>query len=147
MVDVFSEILVACPLEVVSEYAANPDHAPEWYVNIDSAIWQTPKPLTLGSRVAFKAQFLGRELSYIYEIMEYKRGKKLVMKTVNGPFPMETHYTWEAIDDHTTRMTLRNKGNPSGFSKLVAPFMSLMMKRANNKDLKKLKAQLENASH
>lgn len=36
---------------------------------------------------------------------------------------METTYTWTAIDDHTTKMTLQNKGNPTGFSKLFAPFM------------------------
>lgn len=143
MVDVFTEITIHAPLQKVSEYAANPDNAPEWYINIDSSEWQTPKPLTIGSQIAFKAQFLGRELAYVYEIVEFVPGQKLVMKTANGPFPMETIYTWEAINDRTTRMTLTNKGNPTGFSKLVTPFMAMMMKRANNKDLLKIKEILE----
>lgn len=143
MVDVLTEITIKCPITKVSEYAANPDNAPEWYVNIHSAEWKTPKPLMIGSQIAFKARFLGRELAYVYEIVEFVPGKKLVMKTANGPFPMETIYTWQAADDNHTRMTLRNKGNPMGFSKMFSPFISSMMRRANMKDLKKIKNILE----
>lgn len=112
-------------------------------MNIDSAEWKTDKPLRIGSRIAFKAKFLGRELAYIYEIVENIPGTKLVMRTSEGPFPMKTTYTWEAIDHSTTLMTLRNQGNPAGFSKLISPFMASMMKKANNKDLKKIKEILE----
>ena len=143
MVNVFTEINIRRPVEKVSEYAAIPDNASEWYVNIHSAEWQTEKPLAIGSRIAFKAQFLGRELEYVYEIVEYKLHQKLIMRTADGPFPMETTYTWEAIDDNRTRMTLRNRGNPTGFSKIFVPIMSSMMKRANEKDLKKIKEILE----
>ncbi len=143
MVDVMTEIKIGCPIDKVSEYATNPENAPKWYVNIHIAEWQTPKPLTVGSRIAFKAQFLGRQLAYIYEVVEFIKGQKLVMRTADGPFPMETTYTREAIDDNLTRMTLQNKGNPKGFSKLFAPFMSTMMRRANEKDLKKIKEILE----
>lgn len=143
MVDVLTEIKIKCPIERVSEYAANPDHAPEWYVNIDSAEWLTEKPLKLGTKIAFKAKFLGRELAYIYEIIEYTPGKELVMQTSEGPFPMKTTYTWKASDLNTSLMTLRNQGEPTGFSKLVSPFMAMMMKKANMKDLKKIKEILE----
>ncbi len=50
MVDVFTEIVIHCPLERVADYAANPDNAPEWYVNIKSIEWQTQKPLIIGSK-------------------------------------------------------------------------------------------------
>lgn len=143
MVDVKTEITIKCPVTKVADFASNPDNAPEWYVNINSAEWKTPKPLQLGSQIAFKAKFLGREIAYVYEVVELIPGKKLVMKTATGPFPMETIYTWHHIDTDYTKMVLRNKGEPKGFSKLFTPFMSTMMKRANMKDLKNIKGILE----
>jgi uncharacterized membrane protein len=143
MVDVQTEVMIQAPQHRVSEYAANPDNAPEWYVNIKFVEWKTPKPLQLGSRIAFKANFLGRELAYLYEIVEYLPDQKLVMRTADGPFPMETTYEWIGVRSDATLMKLRNRGKPSGFSKLFSPFMASAMRRANEKDLKKVKQILE----
>ena len=142
-VDVLSEIVIDRPLAEVSAYAADPDNAPRWYVNIRGVEWETPRPLSVGSRLAFVAHFLGRRLAYTYEVVEHAPGSRLVMRTAQGPFPMETTYTWEPEGEQRTRMTLRNRGEPSGFSRLVAPFMRLAMARANRKDLETLKALLE----
>ena len=142
MVDVTTEILIAAPRKTVAEYAADPDNAPEWY-QIASARWETPRPLSVGSRIAFDAAFLGRHLSYAYEIVEYRPLEKLVMRTAQGPFPMQTTYTWTEVDGASTRMTLRNNGEPAGFSRLTAPFMGMMMRKANRKDLIRIKSILE----
>src|SRR5688500_10129688 len=108
MVDVTTSIAIARPCEKVAAYVFDPDHAPEWYVNIKSVEWRSPKPLDVNTKVAFVAHFLGRKLSYTYQVMELS-GTTLVMKTSEGPFPMETRYQVEAIDDATARMTLQNK--------------------------------------
>jgi hypothetical protein len=142
-VDVLTEVVIARSCGEVAAYAADPNNAPRWYVNIKSVEWKSSPPLAVGSRVAFVAQFLGRRLAYTYEVVELAPAEKLVMRTAEGPFPMETTYTWEAVADGSTRMTLRNRGEPSGFSKLAAPLMASAMRRANRKDLARLKAVLE----
>jgi hypothetical protein len=143
-VAVLTQIVIRRPKAEVAAFAGDPDRAPEWYVNIKSIEWETSPPLRIGSRMAFVAHFLGRRLAYTYEVVELVPHERLVMRTADGPFPMETTYTWESVESGT-RMTLRNRGTPSGFSRLFAPFMAMAMRRANQKDLAKLKAILEQA--
>jgi len=145
-IDVTTEIDINRPISQVAAFATNPDNAPKWYVNIVSVEWKTSPPLTIGSKIAFVANFLGRRLSYTYEIVELVEGQRLVMRTAEGPFPMETTYTWRSTADGATHMTLRNQGEPSGFSKVVSPLMARSMTQANRKDLARLKQILESNS-
>jgi hypothetical protein len=143
--DVVTETVIARLPKEVASFASEPDNAPSWYENIKAVEWKTERPLAVGSRLAFVAHFLGKRLAYTYEVVELVPGKKLVMRTAEGPFPMETTYEWHAEANATTRMTLRNRGEPSGFSRLVSPLMASAMRRANRKDLARLKQVLEAA--
>jgi len=142
-VDIRSEIEIDRPRSAVAAYAADPDNATAWYENIKAVEWKSPKPPAVGSRIAFVAQFLGRRLAYTYQVKELVQGERLVMSTAEGPFPMETTYVWEDTANGGTRMTLRNRGEPSGFLRVAAPMMAAAMRRANRKDLERLKAILE----
>jgi uncharacterized protein YndB with AHSA1/START domain len=142
-VDVQVETTIARPVAEVAAFAGDPSNAPRWYANIKSVEWKTEPPVRQGSRMTFTARFLGRTLVYTYEIAELQPGRRLVMRTEQGPFPMETTYTWEPVDGGATRMTLRNRGEPAGFAKATKPLMVAAMRRATTKDLARLKSLLE----
>jgi uncharacterized protein YndB with AHSA1/START domain len=140
-VDVVTEAVIPRPVAEVAAYAADPTNAPAWYTNISKVEWETQPPLGIGSRIAFVARFLGRRIAYTYEVTEYEPERRLVMRTAQGPFPMETTYTWQSVEAGT-RMTLRNRGTPSGFGSVAAPMMAAAMRRANRNDLAALTAVL-----
>ena len=142
-VDVQTETVIDRPRDEVAAFTSDPSNATEWYRNIRSVEWETSPPLAVGTRLSFVAQFLGRELAYTYEVRDHVPGARFVMSTSEGPFPMETTYTWEDGSDGGTRMTLRNRGEPAGFGKVTAPFMASAMRRANRKDLRLLRELLE----
>jgi uncharacterized membrane protein len=144
-VDVRTEVEIGRPRGAVAAYAADPENAPAWYENIESAEWASEPPLAVGSRIAFVAGFLGRRLAYTYEVTAFEPGELLVMATADGPFAMETTYTWRDAADGRTTMTLRNRGEPAGFSRVAAPLLAGAMRRANRKDLARLKEILESA--
>src|SRR4051794_31932670 len=146
-VDVVTATVIARPREIVAAYVADPDNATAWYKNIKAVEWRSAKTLAVGSKVAFQAQFLGRTLEYTYEFVELVPGERVVMRTEQGPFPMETTYTFADAGDDGTRMTLRNRGEPAGFKRVAGPLMAAAMRRANEKDLTKLKGILERQSY
>jgi hypothetical protein len=141
-VDVAVEAIIPFPREVVTSYAGDPSNAPEWYANIVSVRWRTPAPVAVGSQMDFEARFLGRRLTYTYEVVELVAGERLVMRTADGPFPMETTYTWDPVPGGTV-MRLRNRGTPSGFAALATPALRRAMKAAMTKDLVRLTERLQ----
>ena len=142
-VDVVTEIEIARPPAEVAAFAGDLANSTRWYENIVAVVPEQSGAPEVGSRADFTARFLGRTLTYTYEIRELDPGRRLVMSTEQGPFPMETTYAWEQTPDGGTRMTLRNRGQPSGFAGVAAPLMERAMRRANRKDLARLKELLE----
>jgi hypothetical protein len=142
-VDVFTTIEIDRKREDVAAYAVDPDHATAWYKNIESSSWETAPPLAVGSRMVFRARFMGRTLEYTYQVLEFVPTVRFVMSTAQGPFPMETTYAWRDSAKGGTVMELRNRGEPTGFSKAMGSLMAPAMRRANAKDLARLKVILE----
>jgi hypothetical protein len=141
-VDVETRVVIDRPRNEVAAYAADPDNAMRWYANIKAVEWETPRPVQVGARIAFVARFLGRRV-YVYEVTELTPGERLVMATSDGPFPMETTYLWEDAGPGSTTMTLRNRGGPSEFPKFVISLIACAVRRANRKDLRRLRNILE----
>ncbi|KUG51865.1 ATPase [Serinicoccus chungangensis] len=135
------------PRPLVAAVAGDPDQAMRWYANIRSVRWQGPSELVEGARIDFVARFLGRQLAYTYVVVELVPQERMVMRTDDGPFPMETTYCWwdeEPGDGGRPRtgMSVRNAGRPSAMTTLASGAVTLGMKRAMRRDLERLRLVL-----
>jgi uncharacterized membrane protein len=142
-VDIETQIVIERPRAEVAAYAAEPGNATEWYEHIKAVDWKTDPPLAVGSQICFAAYSLGKRVEYVYEVTDLEPGTRFVMRTAKGPYPMETAYRWQDEPGGGTRMFLRNRGEPHGLPRFTLLFLRGAMRRANRKDLRRLKALLE----
>jgi uncharacterized membrane protein len=142
-VDISTEIVIDRPRAEVAAFAADPDNATAWYEHVKRVVWRTRKPLAVGTRVGFLVESLGRQLEFVYEITALVPGERLVMRSMEGRFPMETTYAWRDEPGGSTRMVLNNHAEPRGVGRLSATLLRSSMRRSNAKDLDRLKAVLE----
>jgi uncharacterized membrane protein len=130
----------------VAAYCCDPDNVTSWYANIKAVQWETAPPVAQGSRFRFTSEFLGKRLEYTYEVVALVPAERFVMRSDRGPFQMETTYAWEDAPNGATMMTLRNRGEPTGFAGLAAPLLATAVRRATSNDLARLKSLLEAAN-
>ena len=141
-VDVSSSVLIDRPLLEVYEYSAKPEHAREWYTNLDSVEWPPGRSIAVGSRVKFVAHFLGHHVTSTYEVTDLAPGSLLVVNIVEGPLSFETRYSWERVWGGT-KMTVESRGPAQRFSGFSAGFVTRALRHETRKDLHHLKDILE----
>jgi hypothetical protein len=128
--------------DVVAAYAMDSENDPRWIGGISSARRLTPPPTGVGTRVERIASFRGKRIEYVMDVVEHVPRKRIVLKTVKGPFPMEVTYRFEDRSPGT-RVHIRVAGNPGGFYWLAGPLLARGVKRNVGRDLKNLKKLLE----
>lgn len=129
----------------VSEYAADWRNDREWIGALTDVRLLTDPPFGVGSRVARTASFLGRRIEYVNEVVEHEPGRRLLMRSVQAPFPMTVAYEFEDTDGGTL-VRIRADGDASGFYRLAAPLLTRAVRRSIAADLARLKTRLEGDS-
>ena len=143
MVDVKTEILINLPKEIVSEFASDPENVARWCTHIKSIEWNDQHPLRAGTKILVNKRVMLRDQQHVYKVIEIIPGQKIVMRTISNGIRMETTVGLQAVNERITCMTLRNRGTPHAFSRAIAPFFALAIRKASSRDLKQLKYLLE----
>ena len=141
-VDVTVETTIDRPREEVAAFATDPANDTRWILALRSARALTNGAIAPGAQVERVASFLGRRVEYVNEVSELDPGRRLVMHSVRGPFPMEVTYEFEDARRGTV-MRIRNRGDAGGFYKLAQPLLSAAVRRGVSRDLAQLKRLLE----
>lgn len=140
--DVKAETVIARPREEVAAYALDPRNDTEWVANIKEVRLLTEPPTGVGSRVARVARFLGRRIEYVLETVEHEPLRRVRMRSVAGPFPMDVAYEFEDAPGGTLGR-IRLRGDATGFFRLAAPLLAAASRRAIARDLESLKRRME----
>jgi hypothetical protein len=141
-VRVATETLIARPRAEVAGYAMDPANDRAWIGALTAVRVLTAGPVGVGTRVERVAQFLGRRMEYVNEIVECAPPELLVMRSVKAPFPMTVRYEFEEAGGGT-RVRIRAEGDASGFYRLAGPLLAAAVRRSIAADLARLKHILE----
>ncbi|HEU0303795.1 MAG TPA: SRPBCC family protein [Gaiellaceae bacterium] len=143
--DVRVELQIARPRDNVAAYAFDWTNDVQWIGAVTEAQLLTEPPLRAGSRVLRVATFLGSRLEYVNEVVEYEPPVRLVMSSVEAPFPMRITYVLDESPSGATTFRIRAEGDARGFYRLAAPLLAQAVRRSITKDLERLKVILETA--
>ena len=146
-IDVAAEISIERPRAEVAAFVTDPANDQTWIKAFTSVESLTDPPTAVGSRVKRVAGFMGRRIDYVMQVVELVPESKLVMQTLQGPFPMTVHYEFEDDGSGTrVRVRVRNEGGSGVIASLFSPLMGWMVNRQVKKDLALLKSVLEGPS-
>jgi hypothetical protein len=139
---VVAEVVVDRPRPEVAAFAMDPANDRDWIGALTDVNVLTGTPIGAGTRVERVAQFLGRRIEYVNEIVEFEPPERLAMRSVKAPFPMDVTYEFEEADG-ATRVRIRAAGEASGFYRLAGPLLDRAVRRGIEGDLARLRACLE----
>jgi hypothetical protein len=113
-IGVSTVIDIARPGDEVAAYVSDADNAPS-AAREYRACGLADRQAT-GNRYPPRlcGSLLGSDSLHTYEVIDFVPDERLVMATAEGPFPVETTYTWTGLPGHRTQMVLRHRGMPIG---------------------------------
>ena len=141
-IDVPVTAVIQRPAAEVAAYAMDPANDTSWIGGIREVRWVTEPPLRVGSRVRRLAGFLGRPVDYVLEVTELTPAERVVMRSIEAPFPMVVTYTF-AAEGGGTRAGVRVQGGAGPMFRLAGPLMAWQVRRSLRGDLARLRRILQ----
>lgn len=132
------------PVGDVFAYVTDPEKLSSWQTNTVSVEAQPDGPLALGSRLheVHRAPG-GRELPSVVEVSQYEQGRRLELRIVEGPLPVDGLFVFAATDDGQMRLELFGTGRPEGPMRLAQPLLRHVVRRQFAANLRTLKQVME----
>jgi len=141
--DVQVQTTIARPREAVADYLFDWRNDTTWIGGISEARRADGGGFGVGARVTRVARFLGKRIEYVNEVVELEPGRRLVMRSVQGPFPMRVTYEVDDAAGDGAHVRLRNQGDASRAYRFAGPLLARAVRRATQRDLDRLKRILE----
>jgi hypothetical protein len=118
---------------------------PEWMKAVRAAGADDPI-LRVGARAWQKGRFLGKDIAWTTEVVNYLPNRSLELRIEGGPFEGTVRYLLESIASGT-RASVQNEGQPTAFGWLPGWLVEIAMRTAMAADLKRLAALTERSTN
>jgi uncharacterized protein YndB with AHSA1/START domain len=120
---------IGCPPEVVFDYVTDPANLPNWQTAHVSVEPLTQGPPRRGSRYRERVKGpLGRQFEQVVEFSEFERPSRLRVRVVEGPYPVDGTWIFEASGAGTS-VRFTAEGELKGPTKLLQPFAQRALAR------------------
>lgn len=143
MMEVTSDIEVACTPSEAFAMLADMARNAEWQKGMRSCTWTSSPPLGVGSTYDQVAKFLGRKIVTSFEVTEFVADERIRIVSTASTFPIDVTRTVEPLGEHSTRITATVRGEPGRLFVITGPLMKAMVGRSVRGDYRRLKELLE----
>ena len=143
MVKVETSVLINQPIEKVFEFVTMPENDAKWYVGLESRDHTPGEPAGVGSTSQSVIRFLGVSVTVTWEVIEYDPPTKIAVKSIEGPVSIEAGYTFEAVAEGQTKVTVRGEADLVGVFDLAEPLVERIAQRQWESSFENLKDVLE----
>jgi uncharacterized protein YndB with AHSA1/START domain len=140
-----AETTVQRPRGDVFAYLSHAEHLPEYVTDFASVKQDSDGEPALGTQYSYRMN--RGQVEGTFDWTEFEPQSKLAWHgpaAKSGPGSMEPSGWWELTDaDGGTRVKLVMTPEPGGLFKIIAPLMSMGMRKGNARALERLKQRLE----
>lgn len=143
MIEVKTSVVINQPIEKVFEFVTKPENDIKWYVGLRSWDHTPDEPAGVGSTSQSKIRFLGIGVEVTWEVVGYDPPSKIEIKTIEGPVDIEAAYTFEALAEGQTKVTVEGEGDLHGIFDLAEPLVERIAQRQWANSFENLKDLLE----
>ena len=143
MVEVETSVLVKQPIKKVFDFVTTPENDVQWYIGLESRDHTPDEPSGVGSTSMSTIRFLGVPMEVVWEVVEYVPPMKISVKTIEGPVSVESDYTFEAVGEDQTRVTVHGEADVGKVFSLADPLVERMAQRQWDASFENLKDVLE----
>jgi uncharacterized protein YndB with AHSA1/START domain len=143
MIEVKTSVVVNQPIQKVFEFVTTPENDIKWYIGVRSWDHTPDEPAGVGSTSQSKIRFLGIPVEVTWEVVGYDPPKRIEVKTIEGPVDIEADYTFEALGESHTKVTVQGEGDLHGIFDLAEPIVERIAQRQWANSFENLKDLLE----
>ena len=137
-----AQVVVARPPAEVFGFVADARNRPLWDDGVESEELTSPEPIAVGSTLRTRMRSMGRELEFLWRIVEHDPPNRVRVESTSGPFP--TMLVWEVAEHpEGSRASFAITGSPGGAMRLLQPLIARSTAKNLERTFPRLKEVLE----